>query len=156
MSSQELLEFRRKVQGTWQLLSYRAEPLNNDDPIYPFTKDAQGIVIYSSDGYMSAQLMAPRRVPFHTPDRLCGTETELADAMRSYMAYSGKFEVYLDSDGRPCLLHTMQVSSFPNWIGDTQERSAHITEDILTLSPIQPVGLAGKLVRPVLRLKKIT
>ncbi|KIM92926.1 hypothetical protein OIDMADRAFT_62050 [Oidiodendron maius Zn] len=148
-------EFREKILGAWQLLSYRAEPVNGDEPIYPFTKNAQGIVIYSYDGYLSAQLMAPGRVPFHTSDRLAGTEKELADGLRTYMAYSGKFSVYRGLDGHPRLLHGMQVSSFPNWIGDTQERVAKIEGDILILSPADPVSLAGKIVRPVLQLRKL-
>lgn len=142
MSLEELAKFRQKIIGAWELISYRAESLNDDEPIYPFTKDAQGIVIYSPNGYMSAQLMVPGRAPFHTPDRLSATEKELADAMRTYMAYSGKFDVYYGPNGHPCLHHNMQISSFPNWIGDTQERFARIDDDMLTLSPIQPVALA--------------
>ena len=49
--------FREQVIGTWKLLEYTR--INTDGKrYYPLGKDATGFLMYTQDGYMSAQLMA--------------------------------------------------------------------------------------------------
>ncbi|RPA80544.1 hypothetical protein BJ508DRAFT_307358 [Ascobolus immersus RN42] len=149
-------EFRSSLIGAWSLTSYRAEPLPGQpgDILYPMTKDASGIIMYTPDGYMSAQLMTPGCPLFKDGDLSGGTQEELAAVGRNYLAYSGPFVVKEDENGRPVLNHSMEVSSFPNWLGNTQVRVAKLEGDRLTLSTEGPIVINGKLMNPILEWKK--
>ena len=53
-----------------------------------------------------------------------------------YISYSGRFEVMGDT-----VTHVIEVSLFPNWIGERQERFYELIGNQLTLStPLQLVG----------------
>lgn len=133
-------QFRQSIIGAWELTSYRCEPVEADDvTIYPMTQDAEGIIMYTPDGYMSAQLMIPGVPKFADGDLSGGTIEELSAAGKSYLAYSGPYTVSEDASGRPVLKHTMEVSSFPNWLNNTQVRTTDMKGNKLTLSTDSPI-----------------
>ena len=83
---------------------------------------------------MSGQLQQPGQRPFSTPDLNQGNEVELAEAASKYFTYTGEF--YLDERGvEPILKHKMQLSLFPNWVGNLQRRVMRLEGDLLILSP---------------------
>ncbi len=47
--------------GAWKLVSYVEKPTDGSEPFYPMGTEPQGIIMYTPDGYMSAQLMRPGR-----------------------------------------------------------------------------------------------
>lgn len=135
-------EFRSKLIGAWELISYRCESVDGKGEIhYPMTENASGIIMYTPDGYMSAQLMAPGVPKFADGDLMGGTTEELIAVAKNYLAYSGPFSVTEDKNGKPLLKHTMEVASFPNWLGNTQVRSAQMVDggDRLILSTDGPI-----------------
>jgi hypothetical protein len=103
----------------------------------------KGIIMYTPDGYMSAQLMRPDRRPFASGDWFDGTEEEYWEEASGYIAYSGPFHV--DEEKRT-LTHSMFVSLFPNWTGQTQPRVVKIEGDRLFLSTESPIKSGGKIV----------
>lgn len=132
--------FRASLIGAWELVSYRCEPVDpNDEVVYPMTKEAQGIIMYTPDGYMSAQLMTPGAPKFADGDLSGGTTEELVSVAKNYLAYSGPYRVSENENGEPVLKHTMEVASFPNWLANTQVRTADLTGDRLTLSTEKPI-----------------
>ncbi|EMC97991.1 hypothetical protein BAUCODRAFT_410289 [Baudoinia panamericana UAMH 10762] len=139
---------RDQLLGAWELAEYCAFPVDNPDAkIYPMGKDAQGIIMYTHNGYMSAQLHIPGQPPFKSDDLNGGTTEELAEAGKNYFAYTGPF--YLDESSKePLLLHQMANSSFPNWQGNVQRRVMKITEEAgvkyLTLGPEAPHVVMGE------------
>ena len=92
--------------------------------------DATGLIIYTADGYMSAQLMVQgrRRMP---PATWKAARRGTARSDRGYIAYSGPFSV---DEASRTLKHHVSVCLLPNWIGDTQVRFVQLEGDILTLS----------------------
>jgi hypothetical protein len=60
---------------------------------YPLGKDASGLIIYTPDGYMSAQLMAADRAAYASGHPHAGTTAEMSAAAAGYTAYSGPFLV---------------------------------------------------------------
>jgi hypothetical protein len=64
--------------------------------------DALGLIMYTTDGYMSAQLMRRDRPAFDRPESDGGTPEQSAAAAAGYLAYSGPFEVD-ESTGDPRL-----------------------------------------------------
>lgn len=139
---------RHQLIGAWELVEYSAFP--SEDPsqkTYPMTEDVQGVIMYTPNGYMSAQLQIPGQPPFAKNDLNGGTKEEYAESGRRYLAYTGPF--YLDeSQKEPILQHHMTNSSFPNWLGNTQRRLVKISSDgndqFLTLGPEGETVVAGK------------
>jgi hypothetical protein len=103
--------------------------------------------MYTPDGYVSAQLSRPDRPHFASGDWFAGsTEDYLAEAS-NYTAYSGPFHV--DEEAQT-LTHSMFVSLFPNWTGQTQPRRVELDGDTLRLGTAWPIRSKGKNVSSVL------
>jgi hypothetical protein len=111
---------------------------------YPFGPAARGYLLYTSDGYMSATLIAPDRRPFAAGDLLRGDTAEQAAAAATYLSYGGRYEVQEHT-----VVHYVEVSLFPNWVGSRQERPYTFSGDRLTLSTA-PVTVQGSARRAVL------
>ena len=99
--------------------SYVEEPVDGSAPFYPMGEEPQGIIMYTPDGYMSAQLMHPGRPKFRSGDWLRGSDEEIKEEALGYIAYSGPFHT---DEEKQTLTHSMFVSLFPNWLGQTQPR----------------------------------
>ncbi len=72
---------RPEILGAWALVSYELRALDGTHIEYPFGDDAQGFLIYTDDGYMSAQLMRRHRPLYDRPSGAGGT-TEQSAATR--------------------------------------------------------------------------
>ena len=59
---------RDKIVGTWLLVSYVAQDDQGGPVTFPLGRDAVGLIMYTTDGYMSAQLMRPGRQDYDQPD----------------------------------------------------------------------------------------
>jgi hypothetical protein len=113
---------RARLIGAWELVSFIGHPSNPSRPaVYPLGESARGFILYTPDGYMSAQLQSPGQAPFACSFPADGTEAEFAEAARRSIAYSGAFRVEEDK-ARPVVVHHFGVSTFPNWIGEEQRR----------------------------------
>jgi Lipocalin-like domain len=87
--------------------------------------------------------MRPDRRFFASGDWFDGTEEEYREEASGYIAYSGPLHV--DEEKRT-LTHSMFVSLFPNWTGQTQPRVVKIEGDKLFLSTESPIKSGGKIV----------
>jgi hypothetical protein len=84
---------RNAVLGTWELVSYTAQDKHGGPVAYPLGPDALGVIMYTADGYMSAQLMRRDRPAFDRPEPDGGTPEQAEAAAAGYLAYSGPFTV---------------------------------------------------------------
>jgi hypothetical protein len=136
---------RDRLTGTWRLVSYHT--ISNDDtpPIYPLGEDVTGYIIYTSDGYMSAQMMQPGRPHYKADGPSEGTDSESAQAARGYLAYSGPYRIENDS----VIVHQAEVSLFPNWIGEPISRKVVLNGRHLELTTTSPTLFDGKLLNAV-------
>lgn len=122
--------FRGQVIGTWKLLEYTRE--NKDgERYYPLGKDATGFLMYTHDGYMSAQLMAQKRPEYTLGELHNGTRDEMAKAAHGYHAYSGQYEV---DEKSQTLYHHMEVSMIPNRLGKMQDRMIVMDGNKITIT----------------------
>lgn len=121
--------------GTWRLVSWELRSTDRE-PFYPLGKDAIGQLMYSADGYMAVVLTRPGRVAFKSPWLMEGTSAEKIDAMDSYSSYTGRYEVR-EQEGK--VIHYVEHSLFPNWIGTAQERFFKLKGDRLELSAALPM-----------------
>ena len=81
--------------------------------------------------------MRPDREPFSSGDLLGGSDDEKARAAEGYVSYCGRYEYHGDS-----VVHHVELSLFPNWIGGIQERSVDLSENRLTLRA-RPLVIGG-------------
>ena len=122
--------------GTWKLVSY--ENRSGDQVTYPLGKNPVGYIMYNNGGYMAAALMASNRRSFSSMDIMGGTTEEIVAAYGTYISYCGKYTVTEDR-----VIHHVEVSSYPNWIGKDQVRFYKFEGDKLILST-PPMILGGK------------
>lgn len=122
---------RADVLGAWELASYTSSDGPDRPPVYPLGERATGLIMYTDDGYMSAQLMSTDRPVFDAAEPDGGSTGQTVAAARGYLAYSGPFWV---DEPAAVLHHEVWVSLLPNWLGITQIRSARLVDDRLTLS----------------------
>jgi hypothetical protein len=65
-------------------------------------------------------------------------KAEKAGAAETFVSYCGRYEFHGET-----VLHRVELSLFPNWIGVVQERLVEISGDRLTLST-RPLLLQGR------------
>ncbi len=133
-------DLRAFINGTWILESYQSYSIDGSDARHPMGSDVKGTILYTADGYMSAQIMRPDRPRFQADDLGTANKDELAAAGSGYVAYSGPYTV---SDGG-MIAHHVAISLMPNWIGGTQHRAVQIADSRLQLTPTEPVLLNGQ------------
>ena len=123
--------------GTWRLISWENRSIDGQIS-YPLGKDAMGYLMYNQDGYMCVAIMRPQRAPFAAADLLGGNPAEQAHAAETYVSYCGQYEFRGD-----VVIHHVELSLFPNWVGIDQERLVELTGNRLTLST-RPLLLGGR------------
>ena len=119
---------RERLIGCWRLVGYSvtAEGGQTDRPL---GDDPLGTILYTPDGYMSAQLARPG--PYE--------EDQEPDAYS--IAYSGPYDV--DEQART-VAHQVQVSVIPSWLGTTQIRRVQFdAPGTLALSNSEPRARDG-------------
>jgi Lipocalin-like domain len=133
---------RKSLVGAWQLVSCDEIDVKSGEVYRPFGDTPEGLILYTHDGYMSAQLSASGRRKFDSADMYQGKPEEYMNAGLTYLAYSGPY--YVDEAMR-IIEHEMFVSLFPNWRGQRQVRIVKLDHNELTLSTDQPFMFNGSL-----------
>jgi Lipocalin-like domain len=110
----------------------------------PMGADPLGHLLYTPDGRFSVTISRTRRAAFAVGDLPAGSTDEKARSVTEFTAYAGRYTFHGDR-----VVHHVELSSFPNWVGTDQERSAELCGDRLTLTA-GPLLLAGE--RQVARL----
>ncbi|KAI4215914.1 MAG: hypothetical protein LQ351_001902 [Letrouitia transgressa] len=159
LSGERRPSLRSQLIGAWELVKYSAsKEQDQNNNVYPMGEDAQGIVIYTPDGYMSAQIQKPGQPKFQFDDLNAGTEEEIRAVGEHYLAYTGPF--YLDESGEvPILYHHMTNCTFPNWLGKSQRRTVVLSEEgaekYITLGPESAVMIMGEMRVPQLKWRRL-
>jgi hypothetical protein len=115
--------------GVWTLVSFTDEREGCQDT-HPFGPEPVGFLIYTPDGFVSAQLMKPGRSVFRSHDWQHGTPEEYVESGSGYIAYCGTYEV---DEANETVTHIPSVALLPNLIHGRQLRAVEIKEDRLTL-----------------------
>ena len=146
------VNLRDQLIGGWELVSYMEEPLIESRPNYPMGERPMGTIMYTPDGYMSAQLMRSNPSHFVSDDWFKATPEEYGRAASTYFAYAGPFRV---DEEKSIVTHIVLVSLFPNWIGQKQQRVARIEGDKLHLSTATPIQAGGQSVNAYLQWRRL-
>lgn len=130
--------------GSWRLRRWIAIADDGSESS-PVGEAPEGLLVYSGDGTMIVLMAEADRTPIQSDDVTGGTESERAEAFSSFIAYGGRFEV----DGN-VVIHRVEMSQFPNWVGTVQRRRWELDDAgrLLTLtSPGVTVGGATRIQR---------
>jgi Lipocalin-like domain len=115
---------RERLVGCWRLVGFSVVAGEGGEADLPLGGDPRGTILYTPDGYMSAQLA--RSGPYEADQE--------PDAY--YIAYSGPFDV---DEQAETVAHHVQVSVIPSWLGTTQVRRVQFREPAtLVLSASEP------------------
>ena len=121
MSEQRI---REQLVGCWRLVGYSVTAAEGGETDRPLGNNPLGTILYTPDGYMSAQLARP------------GPDEDDQEPDGYYIAYSGPYDV--DEQTRT-VAHQVQVSVIPSWLGTTQIRRVQFREPgMLVLSTSEP------------------
>ena len=142
---------RETLIGAWRLVCSVETDVKTGAVDRPLGDKPEGLILYTPDGYMSAQLSAADRPNFESGDMYKGKPEEYVAAGLSYLAYSGPY--YVDEANR-IVEHEMFVSLFPNWKGQRQARIVKLDEKELRLSPNRPLMFNGSLKRATIIWKR--
>ena len=112
--------------GTYELIEKYSIKADGTE-IYPWGKDVKGIIIYT-DKHVSAQLGVKDRKNLSTFNFRDAHKNEAQEAFTTYIAYFGTYEV---KNGY--VIHDVQQSLFPNWIGHKVKRYYKFEGDFLHL-----------------------
>ena len=114
-----------KFTGTWRLLA--CEGQWSDGRISkPYGDEPGGLLMYDGQGRFSGQIMARERPGFATGNLLKGSDDEVRTAFEGYVAYYGSYAV---DETEGLMIHQVEGSFFPNWIGERQVRKFEFTGD---------------------------
>ena len=131
------VQARGALVGAWRLLSWENRAADGQIT-YPMGADALGYLLYTADGRFSVTISRRGRAGFAAGDLLSGTTEEQARAVEGFVAYAGRYSFHGDR-----VIHHVELSLFPNWVGTDQERWVELAGDRLILST-SPLLLAGK------------
>lgn len=140
----------QKFIGTWQLVT--SEFRTSDGQVsHPLGEKAVGILMYDSGGRFAAQLMRPDRPKFASGDMRGATPEEAKAAVDGYVAYFGTYKV---DEKKGTIVHHVEASLFPNWLGQDQMRLYELSADLLTLRT-PPMLSGGQEITGVLVWKRL-
>jgi hypothetical protein len=95
----------------------------------PFGAGAEGLLLYTADGWMSATLMAEGRTPLSQANPRSAPAAERAAAFDGYFSYAGRWSL----EGSR-VRHEVTVALNPAMVGTLQLREARLAGRTLTLS----------------------
>ena len=110
---------REQIVGTWNFGV--AEVIAPDGKkSFPFGETPKGVLIFTADGHF-AQIHVASDVPkIASGNRLTGTPEEYAAIMRRSISVFGDYSV---NEEKKTVTYKIVSASYPNWQGETQERS---------------------------------
>ena len=139
---------RSALIGTWRLLSWEAVRAEGGVQ-RPFGAGPLGYLVYTDAGRMLTTISRAGRASIGG-DLLTGPEAGRAVAFASFVAYSGTFSVVGEH-----VLHHVEMSLFPDWVGTTQRRRVEI-DALARLLVLRPEVIPGSgAVEHVLRWERV-
>jgi hypothetical protein len=110
---------REKIVGTW-IFGVAEVVAPDGKKSFPFGETPKGMLIFTADGYFSQIHVAGDVPKIASNNRLTGTPEEYAAIMRRSISVFGSYTV--NEENRTVTFNIVSAS-YPNWEGETQERS---------------------------------
>ncbi len=125
----------------WKLLSWEAINESGQKE-FPFGSDPVGTLTYTDNGYMSVAIMKSNRSDIGVaPDAIRKARWKIIRprylkallsyfrGATTYFSYTGRYEIIGNR-----VVHYVEVSLIPDWVGEKQEREFELIDDNLIIS----------------------
>lgn len=120
----------KEINGIWRLKSF-IQKSKNGDSYFPFGENPDGTLIYDKSGYMSVIISRSDRKDLFIGKNL--EELDKSSLLADFIAYSGKYDI---SDEK--VVHQVEMSFIPQWIGKDMDRSYQIeNEKLILITPLE-------------------
>lgn len=116
-----------QIEGHWDLIEWVQE-YDDGRRLHPFGQSPTGAISYGG-GRMSAVITPADRRNFETGGQWNADTAEKAAAYDTCLAYAGGYDY---ADG--VMVHHVEISLFPNWVGADQRRLVEWDGEVLSLS----------------------
>lgn len=136
--------------GAWSLDSY-VDTIDGAETMHPLGLDPKGLLIYTRDEFMSAQLMRTDSSPLGLGNENEGTMNDYRANADNFIGYSGMFHF---DELTATISHMPSVSFVPSLIGQRLKRQVKLDGDRLTLTVVTP-RVEGKSVTSILSWLKL-
>lgn len=120
-------ELKQILEGGWQLDNWYIEYADGKQT-FPFGEDAIGLIIYASDGTMSATISKNNRAKLDASNPRHVDDSTKADLYDSFFHYSGTWEV-IDGSAH----HNLMLALNPNMKDTIQIRAIDLSDNNQTL-----------------------
>ncbi len=118
---------KSKLIGGWSLIEW-STIVNGSDKIYPMGKNVNGMIIYTSEGFMSANILSMERLD-SIPQGV--TLASMFEGNGAYLSYAGKYSV---NDEESYAVHYVKISSCPEWLNTEQKRNFKVAGNELIIN----------------------
>ena len=122
----------RQFVGTWKMVSVEERRPNGEVVEPRYGARPIGYIMYDATGHVAVQIMKPGRPRFASNDAEQATQAEAKSAFEGYGAYFGTYEV---NEAEGYVVHHVEGSVFPNYVGTDQKRFFELSGDQLVLKP---------------------
>ncbi|MEV0056813.1 lipocalin-like domain-containing protein [Saccharopolyspora shandongensis] len=130
--------------GTWRLESYQELDSAGEIVDEPFGHAPVGKLVYTGDGHMSVILMRAEQAALRVPFPRYATIEQKTSTVDGCLGYSGTYRIE-----DKVIVHHVEVSSFPDWVGLEQRRVMELDHGKLVLRST-PYVWCGEVRTPVL------
>ena len=117
----------KEVEGTWQLAAVVV--VEGDKKTDLFGRDPKGQMVLGADGRFTIVVTRSDLPKFKSNSRVKGTADEFQATVQGSVAYWG---TYMVEGGN--LVFKVVGSTFPNWVGESQQRAVKVVGDELSYS----------------------
>lgn len=118
---------QEQLVGAWRLVSWEVR-YPDGTVTHPFGRRPQGLLLYTPDGAMSANIAARGRRPLGVANPREANATDKARLLDSFFAYAGRYSLRGSA-----VRHHVSVATNPALVGTLQVRDAMLARDRLEL-----------------------
>ena len=129
-----------ELQGSWELAHWDYT-VDGEHRGFVMGEDAQGQLLYTPEGRVSAILMQANRPSLQVTGFHQATPEQRDEAALTYISYGGTFDVEGDR-----VVHHLEYCLFPDWIGTDLVREVSWDGDKLVLTTAPETTSTGKTV----------
>lgn len=118
-----------RLVGSWRLVRWVI--VHGDaahTTTHPYGGDAEGLLVYTADGWMSGAIARPNRVPFSIGTLRTAPESERLASAASYFHYASRYTLRAGATG-PQVVHAVRLAANPGMVGTEQVRDVAFDAD---------------------------
>lgn len=124
-------------------------PSDESNRTTPMGNDAQAIIVYTSDGYMSAQFLTFQEAILATDGPGEPKSSPSSTTTSNFMAYAGEFYLMeASAQAGPIIKHHARITNVAHLNGIVQSRTMQISDEsdgtYLELGSVEPITFSGE------------